>query len=227
MCTHSDYWNCLFCCTGKNLLLFTLPIMFIASLSCVYLNLQTKKPKPSSSVVAATSTERRFASMRRPLMVRAPLGIVTTVELCFTLLFVALLIWSLYNYLYVSFTHLHTNMHGMPGEKTYVPYTPLTYKYIRIIYMYMHMCMIPLYCRWQRKFRSVSLRLGYIGNTCWAFLFFPVTRGSSILPLVGLTSESSIKYHIWLGHLSMVLFGFHTLGFIVYWAMTNQMAEVT
>lgn len=89
------------------------------------------------------------------------------------------------------------------------------------------MCIISLYCRWQRKFRSVSLRLGYIGNTCWAFLFFPVTRGSSILPLVGLTSESSIKYHIWLGHLSMVLFGFHTLGFIVYWAMTNQMAEVT
>lgn len=136
MCTHSDYWNCLFCCTGKNLLLFTFPIMFIASLSCVYLHLQTKKPKPSSSVVAVTSTERRFASMRRPLMVRAPLGIVTTVELCFTLMFVALLIWSLYNYLYVSFTHLHTNMHGRPGEKTYVPYTPLIYNYIRIIYIH-------------------------------------------------------------------------------------------
>lgn len=80
--------------------------------------------------------------------------------------------------------------------------------------------------RWQAKFRSVSLRLGYIGNTCWAFLFFPVTRGSSILPLVGLTSESSIKYHIWLGHISTILFSAHTLGFIIYWAMTNQMAQV-
>ncbi|CAK9176896.1 unnamed protein product [Ilex paraguariensis] len=78
--------------------------------------------------------------------------------------------------------------------------------------------------RWQAKFRSVSLRLGYIGNTCWAFLFFPVTRGSSILPLVGLTSESSIKYHIWLGHLSMILFCAHSIGFVIYWAMTNQMA---
>ncbi|KAJ4834225.1 hypothetical protein Tsubulata_018365 [Turnera subulata] len=78
--------------------------------------------------------------------------------------------------------------------------------------------------RWQAKFRSVSLRLGYIGNICWAFLFFPVTRGSSVLPLVGLTSESSIKYHIWLGHISMVLFAAHTIGFIIYWGMTNQLA---
>ncbi|KAI4351667.1 hypothetical protein L6164_006006 [Bauhinia variegata] len=79
---------------------------------------------------------------------------------------------------------------------------------------------------WQAKFRSVSLRLGYIGNICWAFLFFPLTRGSSILPLVGLTSESSIKYHIWLGHLSMVLFAAHTIGFIIYWAITDQMIEI-
>ncbi|KAJ0099098.1 hypothetical protein Patl1_20194 [Pistacia atlantica] len=79
---------------------------------------------------------------------------------------------------------------------------------------------------WQAKFRSVSLRLGYIGNTCWAFLFFPVTRASSILPLVGLTSESSIKYHIWLGHLSNLLFVAHTVGFIIYWAMTDQMIEL-
>ena len=79
---------------------------------------------------------------------------------------------------------------------------------------------------WEAKFRSVSLRLGYIGNTCWAFLFFPVTRGSTLLPLVGLTSESSIKYHIWLGHLSNTLFFAHSVGFFIYWAMTNQMVEV-
>ncbi|KAL2456083.1 Ferric reduction oxidase 4 [Forsythia ovata] len=130
--------------------------------------------------------------MKRPAMVRAPLGIVNGVELTFSAMFIALMIWSLANYLYVSFGHLH--MHT-PEEKV-----------------------------WQAKFRSVSLRLGYIGNTCWAFLFFPVTRTSSILPLVGLTSESSIKYHIWLGHLSMVLFAAHSIGFIIYWwAMTDQM----
>lgn len=79
---------------------------------------------------------------------------------------------------------------------------------------------------WEEKFRSVSLRFGYTGNICWAFLFFPVTRGSSLLPLIGLTSESTIKYHIWLGHISNVLFALHTVGFIIYWAITDQVALV-
>ncbi|CAA2964022.1 ferric reduction oxidase 4-like [Olea europaea subsp. europaea] len=123
----------------------------------------------------------------------ASLGIVNEIELTFGAMFIALLIWSLANYLHVSFNHLH--MHT-PGVKL-----------------------------WEAKFRSVSLRLGYVGNTCWAFLFFPVTRGSSLLPLVGLTSESSIKYHIWLGHLSTVLFAAHSIGFIIYWwAMSGQMS---
>ncbi|KAI4351669.1 hypothetical protein L6164_006010 [Bauhinia variegata] len=127
------------------------------------------------------------------MFVMSPIGIVTATELAFTVMFAALLIWSLANYLRTSFMHLHRH----EGAEL-----------------------------WQDKFRSVSLRLGYIGNTCWAFLFFPVTRGSSILPLVGLTSESSIKYHIWLGHLSMVLFSLHTIGFIIFWAMTDDLVEM-
>nr|POE51174.1 ferric reduction oxidase 4 [Quercus suber] len=176
---------------GTNLLLFTFPMMFIAALSCVYLHIQ-KKPKNFNSKSVVKSNLLAF--WRRPLLVMAPLGIVTAMELAFAAMFVVLLIWSLSNYLYVSFGHLH--MHKA-GEKV-----------------------------WQAKFRSVSLRLGYVGNICWAFLFFPVSRGSSILPLIGITSESSIKYHIWLGHLSMILFAAHAIGFIIYWAMTNQMAEM-
>ncbi|XP_057988730.1 ferric reduction oxidase 4 isoform X2 [Hevea brasiliensis] len=175
---------------GTNLLLFSFPVMFIAAFGSVYLHFQKKLRKPSYKSAAVSSN--RLSFLKRPVLVVAPLGIVTATEIAFAAMFVALLIWSLANYLYVSFGHLH--MHK-EGEKI-----------------------------WQAKFRSVSLRLGYIGNICWAFLFFPVTRGSSVLALVGLTSESSIKYHIWLGHLSMILFAAHTIGFIIYWAMTNQMA---
>lgn len=50
-------------------------------------------------------------------MVMAPLGIVSIVELTFAAMFIALLIWSLANYLYISFGALH--MHT-PGEKVYV-----------------------------------------------------------------------------------------------------------
>jgi hypothetical protein len=124
----------------------------------------------------------------------SPIGIVSSMELIFALMFAALLIWSLSNYIHNSFGHL---MLMKQSEKI-----------------------------WEAKLRSVSLRLGYTGNLCLAFLFFPVTRGSSILPLVGLTSESSIKYHIWLGHLSMLLFSAHAIGFIIYWAITNQLIEM-
>ncbi|KAG6730452.1 hypothetical protein I3843_01G078500 [Carya illinoinensis] len=165
-----------------------------AVLGCVYLHVQNKSKNMNSKSDCRVITSNRLAFWRRPVLVMAPLGIVTAVELAFAAMFVVLLIWSLFNYLYVSFGHLH--MHKA-GEKV-----------------------------WQAKFRSISLRLGYVGNICWAFLFFPVTRGSSILPLVGLTSESSIKYHIWLGHVSTILFAAHTVGYIIYWAMTDQMAQL-
>nr|XP_043632684.1 ferric reduction oxidase 4-like [Erigeron canadensis] len=171
---------------GTNLVLFSFPIMFLACLGCVYLHFQTNT-RPKSNF-----TRKRWLDIwRRPLIVMNPLGIVSTMELMFGVMFLALLGWSLYNYLHVSFGHLH--MHR-EGEKV-----------------------------WQAKFRSVWLRLGYIGNITWAFLFFPVTRGSSILRLVGLTSESSVKYHIWLGHISMVLFTAHSVGFVIYWGITDQM----
>ncbi|KAI9159825.1 hypothetical protein LWI28_002286 [Acer negundo] len=165
--------------------------MLIAVLGSVYLHLQKRSQNRPSS---GRSTSSRLGFSRRPVMVMAPLGIVTALELTFGAMFIALLIWSLANYLYISFGNL---MMHKPDEKV-----------------------------WQARFRSVSLRVGYIGNVCWAFLFFPVTRGSSILPLVGLTSESSIKYHIWLGHLSNALFVLHTVGFVIYWWMTDQMVEI-
>ncbi|KAJ3706899.1 hypothetical protein LUZ61_010604 [Rhynchospora tenuis] len=79
---------------------------------------------------------------------------------------------------------------------------------------------------WQAKLDSVALRFGLIGNLCLAFLFFPVTRGSSLLPLIGLTSDSCIKYHIWLGHIVMTLFSAHGICYIIYWASTNQIDEM-
>ncbi|KVI10206.1 hypothetical protein Ccrd_011445 [Cynara cardunculus var. scolymus] len=136
---------------GTNLLLFSFPIMFLASLGCVYLHFQ-KKSCPESNL----SRRSWLDSWNRPLIVMNPLGIVSAMELMFAAMFVVLLGWSLGNYLYVSFGHLH--MHTA-SEK-----------------------------------------------------------------LVGLTSESSVKYHIWLGHLSMVLFTAHSVGFIIYWAITDQMA---
>lgn len=76
------------------------------------------------------------------------------------------------------------------------------------------------------KLFEVALWIGLTGNVCLAFLFYPVTRGSSVLPLLGLTSEGSIKYHIWLGHMTMVLFTIHGICYIIDWAVTGNISEV-
>lgn len=80
-------------------------------------------------------------------------------------------------------------------------------------------------CRWQTKLDRVAIVTGVTGNLCLAFLFYPVTRGSSILPMLGLTSESSIKYHNWLGRMAMALFSLHGFLYIVYWIITDRLTE--
>lgn len=81
--------------------------------------------------------------------------------------------------------------------------------------------------RWEARLDSIAVRLGLTGNICLAFLFYPVARGSSLLAAIGLTSESSMKYHIWLGHLVMTLFTCHGLFYVIYWISTNQISQVS
>ncbi|KAI4355112.1 hypothetical protein L6164_003916 [Bauhinia variegata] len=134
---------------------------------------------------------------KRPMLVKGPLGIVSGTELAFFIMFIALLVWSFSVYLHDSFIKITPKVAAEDGEKV-----------------------------WEEKLESSALRIGLIGNICLAFLFFPVARGSSVLPLLGLTSESSIKYHIWLGHIVMTLFTAHGLCYIVYWAVTKQLSQM-
>lgn len=87
--------------------------------------------------------------------------------------------------------------------------------------------MIFLFGSWESRLANAGLMLGLTGNICLAFLFFPVTRGSSVLPLLGITSEGSVKYHIWLGHIVMTLFTAHGLCYVFMWGYTHTLAEVS
>ncbi|CAM8891760.1 unnamed protein product [Rhodiola kirilowii] len=80
--------------------------------------------------------------------------------------------------------------------------------------------------QWEAKFEVTGHRLGMVGNVCLALLFYPVARATSILGVFGLTSESSIKYHIWLGHITMALFTSHGLFYFIYWAATHELHEI-
>ncbi|XP_076890650.1 ferric reduction oxidase 2-like [Bidens hawaiensis] len=180
---------------GPNMLLYTLPVLFIAVLGSLYLHLRKKAiQKHDEGVKEATNNKLNI--WKRPMIING-LGIVTKVELAFFLMFIALVVWSFATYLHVGFATITPMSAAENGETV-----------------------------WQSKLDSVALRLGLIGNLCLAFLFFPITRGSSILPLFGLTSEASVKYHIWLGHMVMALFSAHGVCYIIYWIVTKQTSEM-
>ncbi|CAA0830678.1 Ferric reduction oxidase 2 [Striga hermonthica] len=150
----------------------------------------------TNSHVERTNGGRRLSLWRRPATIKG-LGIVTRIELAFLLMFIALLLWNFGTYLSISFAKITPKSAAKNGEKV-----------------------------WEARLDTVALRLGLVGNIALSFLFFPVTRGSSVLPLLGLTSEGSVKYHIWLGHIVMALFTAHGLAYIVYWAATHKLSEM-
>nr|KYP77109.1 hypothetical protein KK1_021380 [Cajanus cajan] len=111
-------------------------------------------------------------------------------------MFIALLVWTFTASLHNAFAKVTPQSAAIYGEKV-----------------------------WQEKLWKAALILGVVGNICLAFMFFPVSRGSCVLPLLGLTSENSIKYHIWLGHMAMILFTAHAICYIICWALTDHISD--
>lgn len=182
---------------GAYLLIFCFPVLFIAVLGSVYVHIARKLANDSINMKSSTNGGKYKIIWKRPMLVKGPLGIVSTVELAFFVMFIALLVWSLSEYLINGFSQITKASAAKSGDKV-----------------------------WQEELESAALRIGLVGNIFLAFLFFPVARGSSVLPLLGLTSESCIKYHIWLGHMTMTLFTLHGALYVIYWATTHQLSEM-
>ncbi|GMI80640.1 ferric reduction oxidase 7, FERRIC REDUCTION OXIDASE 7 [Hibiscus trionum] len=70
-----------------------------------------------------------------------------------------------------------------------------------------------------------GLRLGMLGLLCLIFLFLPVSRGSLLLRLIDIPFEHATRYHVWLGHLTMVLFTLHGLFYVIAWAMNGTLVK--
>ncbi|KAF3771679.1 hypothetical protein EJ110_NYTH58058 [Nymphaea thermarum] len=88
-------------------------------------------------------------------------------------------------------------------------------------------CSRRIKLRWQLKLRKVSVWLAFVGVLCTALLFIPVSRGSAILKVAGLSFEENIRYHIWLGHMAMAVFIIHGLFYVIIWASKNNLHEVS
>ncbi|XP_042487431.1 ferric reduction oxidase 7, chloroplastic-like [Macadamia integrifolia] len=68
-----------------------------------------------------------------------------------------------------------------------------------------------------------GLRFGTIGLFCLAFLFLPIARGSIILRFIDIPFEHATKYHVWLGHLTMMIFTLHGACYVIAWAMQGRL----
>ncbi|ONK57799.1 uncharacterized protein A4U43_C09F4210 [Asparagus officinalis] len=71
----------------------------------------------------------------------------------------------------------------------------------------------------------IGLRLGSIGLFCMVFLFLPVARGSVLLRLIDIPFEHATRYHVWLGHLTMVLFTLHGLFYVIAWSWEGKLTR--
>ncbi|XP_021892103.1 ferric reduction oxidase 2-like isoform X2 [Carica papaya] len=178
------------------MLVFAFPVLFVAALSCLYLHLVTKLSDHNDRNTNRKNLKPRLAWRKRPVLVKGPLGVVSLTELLFLTMFMGLLSWSLYSYL----TSMFTDISREAGDN--------------------HQQV------WKSKLEMSGLAVGLVGNICLAFLFYPVTRSSSVLQLFGLTSESSIRYHIWAAHLALTFFTAHGLCYILFWASSDQISLI-
>ena len=58
----------------------------------------------------------KFGALRRPMLVNGPLGIVTVTEVMFLTMFMALLLWSLANYMYRTFVNVTSESAATDGN---------------------------------------------------------------------------------------------------------------
>ncbi|CAH1444139.1 unnamed protein product [Lactuca virosa] len=130
-----------------------------------------------------------------PIIIDGPFGVVTAAELIGILLFAVYLIWAI------------------------------------IAYTFQNISLLPLFEITDAGKRNLilleltGLRLGFIGLICMAFLFLPVARGSILLRLIDIPFEHAARYHVWLGHLTMILFTLHGLFFVIPWAIDGRLIK--
>ncbi|EFJ17226.1 hypothetical protein SELMODRAFT_10830, partial [Selaginella moellendorffii] len=71
----------------------------------------------------------------------------------------------------------------------------------------------------------IGYELGYAGLVPFAFLFFPVARTASILHLVNIPFEHSVKYHIWVANITLVLWTGHSVAYLILWIRAKETSK--
>ncbi|KAJ9536554.1 hypothetical protein OSB04_un000253 [Centaurea solstitialis] len=142
--------------------------------------------------------KKKSASFRLwtfPIFIDGPFGVVTAAELIGILLFSVYTIWAVTVYTIRDINLLSLFEITDAGKRT--------------------LLLVEL----------TGLRLGYIGLICMIFLFLPIARGSVLLRLIDIPFEHATRYHVWLGHLTMMLFTLHGLLYVIAWAIEGRLIQ--
>ncbi|XP_024966678.1 ferric reduction oxidase 7, chloroplastic-like [Cynara cardunculus var. scolymus] len=142
--------------------------------------------------------KKKSASFRLwtfPILIDGPFGVVTAAELIGILLFSVYIIWAVTVYTIKNISLLSLFEITDAGKR--------------------NLLLLEL----------TGLRFGYIGLICMAFLFLPVARGSVLLRLIDIPFEHATRYHVWLGHLTMMLFTLHGLFYVIAWAIEGRLIQ--
>ncbi|KAI7753625.1 hypothetical protein M8C21_025489 [Ambrosia artemisiifolia] len=130
-----------------------------------------------------------------PIIIDGPFGVVTAAELIGIMLFAVYIIWAVTVYTIKNISLLPLMDITDTGKR--------------------NLLLLEL----------TGLRFGLIGLICMAFLFLPVARGSVLLRLIDIPFEHATRYHVWLGHLTMLLFTLHGLFYVIAWAIQGRLIE--
>ncbi|KAL3680615.1 hypothetical protein R1sor_023571 [Riccia sorocarpa] len=182
--TRSDFLDL----NGPYYLMWTLPVFLFAIIALLYLEVRERYPD-SRRRTSELSKWRQFlakissALWTQPILVRTPMGVLTAADL----LIIAL----------VGFTFLWIFCYPLLPALDLVDASKMK----------------PGINRWMIKVGRVGTWTGRGWYVLMALLFFPISRGSPILRLVNVPYENAVRYHRWLGHISLWILLAHSITF--------------
>ncbi|XP_074316833.1 ferric reduction oxidase 8, mitochondrial [Silene latifolia] len=138
---------------------------------------------------------RHATALSNPLIVRTPLGVLTGTDFIAMFVVLSLLVWTFYIRLSQDY-------------KKMIPAKP-----------------VKLDVLWQYKIFKTCNRIGLLTEICLALLLLPILRGLSILRLVGIQFEASVKYHIWLGTMLVFFAALHGGGTLFIWGINHKIQD--
>ncbi|XP_042420246.1 ferric reduction oxidase 8, mitochondrial-like [Zingiber officinale] len=79
--------------------------------------------------------------------------------------------------------------------------------------------------KWQLKMMYVGVRIGSLSEACLVLLFLPILRGMAVFRVFGVQFEASVRYHVWIGNLIILLSLLHGIIVMFIWGVKKSLLK--